>query len=57
MTPTLTESNIENIVLGWFGEFGYAHFMALILKCIQGVTYPRPVREASDRRQVGGHFG
>ena len=25
MTPTLTESNIENIVLGWFGEFGYAH--------------------------------
>ena len=29
----------------------------LILDCIQGVTYPRPIREASDRRPVGGHFG
>ena len=35
-----------------------AHLLdLLILDCIQGVTYPRPIREASDRRPVGGHFG
>ncbi len=33
------------------------HADLLILDCIQGVTYPRPVRQASDRRSVGGHLG
>ena len=26
MTPALTESDLENIVLGWFGELGYTIF-------------------------------
>ena len=47
MTPALTESDLENIVLGWFGELGYTILhgpeVAPEVLCSEGSSYSDPI--------------